>query len=109
MVKQISLDAWQIQHLEDLLKKGSSIVTKTSSPIILYRQTLEEEDGSYEEIVCTLTERFVIEQVVISGGVLPPTFRQQMVYTLEEYPQQLIRKSKDLFLQTIELLEDQLK
>lgn len=109
MVKQISLDAWQIQHLEDLLKKGSGVVTKTSTPIVLYRQTLEEAEGSYEEIVCTLTERYVIEQLVISGGVLPPTFRQQMIYTLEEYPQQLVRKSKDLFLQTIELLEDQLE
>lgn len=109
MVKQISLDAWQVQHLEDLLKKGSSIVTKTGTPIVLYRQTLEEEESAYEEIVCTLTEKYVIEQLVISGGIVPPTFRQQMIYTLEEYPQRLIRKSKDLFLQTIEILEEQIK
>ena len=108
MVKQISLDAWQVQHLEDLLKKAAGIVTKTGIPIVLYRQTLEEEESSYEEVVCTITDRYVIEQLVISGGVLPPTFRQQMVYTLEEFPQRLIRKSKDLFLQTIEMLEDQL-
>ncbi len=108
MVKQISLDTWQVQHLEDLLKKAASIVTKTGTPIVLYRQTLEEEDDSYEEIVCTIIDKYVIEQLVISGGVLPPTFRQQMVYTLEEFPQRLIRKSKDLFLHTIELLEGQL-
>ncbi|HSA98018.1 MAG TPA: hypothetical protein VLF17_02970 [Candidatus Nitrosotenuis sp.] len=107
MVKQISLDAWQIQHLEDLLKKASVIVTKTGNPIILYRQTLEEEDDSFEEIVCSLAERYVVEQLVISGGVLPPTFRQQLVFTLDEFPQRLLRKSKDLFLQTIELLESQ--
>ncbi len=29
MVKQISLDAWQIQHLTDLLEKGANIVAKT--------------------------------------------------------------------------------
>ena len=52
MVKQISLDAWQIQHLSDLLEKGSKIVEKTNRPIVLYRQTLEEEEESYEE-VCT--------------------------------------------------------
>jgi hypothetical protein len=109
LVKQISLDAWQIQHLEDLLKKASSVVTKTGTPIVLYRQTLEEEESSYEEIVCTLTDKYVVEQLVISGGLLPPTFRQQVIYTLEEYPQRLIRKSKDLFLQTIEFLEEQLK
>lgn len=108
MVKQISLDAWQTQHLETLLKKGASIVTKTGTPIILYRQTLEEEEDSYEEIVCSLTDRHVVEQVVISGGGIPPTFRQQMIYSLDEFPQRLIRKSKDLFLQTIELLEEQM-
>ena len=108
MVKQISLDAWQLQHLEDLLKKASAIVTKTGNPIVLYRQTLEEEDESFEEIVCSLAERYVVEQLVISGGVLPPTFRQQFVFTLDEFPQRLLRKSKDLFLQTIELLESQI-
>jgi hypothetical protein len=108
MVKQISLDAWQTQHLGELLKKGASIVTKTGTPIILYRQTLEEEEESYEEIVCSLTDKHVVEQVVISGGGIPPTFRQQMIYDLDEFPQRLIRKSKDLFLQTIELLEEQM-
>ncbi len=108
MVKQISLDAWQTQHLEDLLKKASSIVTKTGNPIILYRQTLEEEDDSFEEIVCSLAEKYVVEQLVISGGVLPPTFRQQFIFTIDEFPQRLLRKSKDLFLQTIELLEGQI-
>lgn len=101
------MDAWQIQHLEDLLKKGSNTVTKTGLPIILYRQTLEEEEDAYEEIVCTLTEKYVVEQLITSGGIIPPTIKQQMVYSLDEFPQKLIRKSKDLFLQTIELLEEQ--
>ena len=30
MVKQISLDAWSLQNLTDLLKKGSQIVAKTN-------------------------------------------------------------------------------
>ena len=108
MVKQISLDAWQIQHLVDLLKKGSDIVTKTNKPIILYRQTLEEEEESYEEIVCTLTKGYVIEQLVTSGGVLVPSFHQQFVFTIEEFPQELLRKSRDRFLQVIDFLEEQL-
>lgn len=109
MVKQISLDAWQIQHLTELLEKGSNIVTKTNRPIVLYRQTLEEEDESYEEIVCTLTKGYVIEQMVTSGGVLVPSFHQQFVFTIEEYPQELLRKSKDRFLEMIDFLEEQLK
>ena len=109
MVKQISLDTWQIQQLMDLLEKGSNIVTKTNRPIVLYRQTLEEEDESYEEIVCTLTKGYVVEQIVTSGGVLVPSFQQQFVFTIKEYPQELMRKSKDRFLEMIDFLEEQLK
>lgn len=109
MVKQISLDAWQIQHLRELLKKGCLAVAKTNHPIILYRQTLEEEEESYEEIVCTLTKDYVIEQLVTSGGVLPPSFHEQFVFTTDEYPEVLLRKSRDRFLQIIDFLEEQLK
>ena len=109
VVKQISLDGWQIQQLVDLLKKGSDIVAKTNRPIVLYRQTLEEEDEAYEEIVCTLTKDYVIEQLVTSGGVLVPSFHQQFVFPIEEYPQELIRKSRDRFMEIIELLEEQTK
>jgi len=109
VVKQISLDTWQIQHLSDLLEKGSNIVAKTNRPIVLFRQTLEEEDDSYEEIVCSLTKGYVIEQMVTSGGVLVPSFHQQFVFTIEEYPQELLRKSQDRFLEMIDFLEEQLR
>jgi len=109
VVKQISLDAWQIQHLSDLLEKGSNIVARTDKPIVLYRQTLEEEEGSYEEIVCTLTKGYVIEQMVTSGGMLVPSFHQQFVFTIEEYPQELLRKSKDRFLEMVDFLDEQLR
>jgi len=109
MVKQISLDAWSLQHLTDLLKKGSQIVAKTNTPIVLYRQTMEEEDGSYEEIVCTLTNDYIVEQLIISGGMVIPAIKQQLVFKLEEFPDRLLRKSKDLFLETVELLEKKLK
>jgi len=109
VVKQISLDAWQIQHLSDLLERGSNIVARTDKPIVLYRQTLEEEEGSYEEIVCTLTKGYVIEQMVTSGGMLVPSFHQQFVFTIEEYPQELLRKSKDRFLEIVDFLDEQLR
>ena len=109
MVKQISLDAWQIQQLADLLRQGSLIVSKTNTPIVLYRQALEEEENSYEEIVCTLTTDHVIEQLVTSGGPLVPSFHQQFVFTIDEYPEHLMRKSRERFLQIVSLLENQLK
>ena len=109
MVKQISLDAWQIQQLTELLKNGSDIVAKTNKPIVLFRQTLEEEEESYEEIVCTLTKGYVIEQMITSGGILVPSFQQQFVFTIEEYPQELLRKSKDRFLEMVNFLSELLK
>ena len=109
MVKQISLDTWSLQHLTDLLKKGSRLVAKTNMPIILYRQTIEEEDDSYEEIVCTLTNDYVIEQLIISGGMIVPAIKQQLVFRLDEFPDRLLRKSKDLFRETTELLEKKIK
>ena len=108
MVKQISLDTWSIHHLTDLLKKGSIIVEKIGTPIILYRQTMEEEEGSYEEVICSLTKNYVIEQLIISGGIIVPTVSQQLVFTLEDFPDRLLRKSKDLFLETVDLLEKKL-
>ena len=109
MVRQISLDAWQVQHLMDLLRKGSKVVAKTNTPIVLFRQTLEEEEDSYEETVCTLTKEYVVEQLITSGGVLPPSIHQQFVFTIEEFPEKLLRKSRDRFLQIIDLLENLLK
>jgi len=109
MVKQISLDAWSLQHLTDLLKKGSRIVAKTNMPIVLYSQTIEEDGDSYEEIVCTLTNDYVVEQLIISGGIVVPTINQQSVFRLEEFPDRLLIKSKDLFQETVELLEKKVK
>ena len=109
MVKQINLDSWQIQHMTDLLKQGSIIVSKTNTPMILYRQTLEDKDGSYEEIICTLTIDYVIEQLVTSGGIFPPSIKEQIVFPIQEYPQKLIRKSRDRFLQIVKVLEEHLE
>jgi len=108
-VQQISLDSWSLQHMTDLLKEGSQVVAKTNTPIVLYRQTMEEDGDSYEEIVCTLTTDYVVEQLIISGGVVVPTINQQSVFRLEEFPDRLLRKSKDLFQETVELLEKKVK
>ena len=109
IVKQISLDSWSLQHMTELLKEGSRMVAKTHTPIVLYRQTMEEEEDSYEEIVCTLTSDYIVEQLIISGGMEVPTINQKSVFRLEEFPDRLLRKSKDLFQETIELLEKKVK
>lgn len=108
MERQMSLDAWQIRHLEDLLRRASAIVHQTNTPIILYRQTLEEEDGSYEEIVCTLAGGYVVQQRVTSGGVIPPSFNEQQIFDIPEYPGVLIKESRDKFLKVVAILEEEL-
>jgi hypothetical protein len=106
MVKQISLDTWSTGRLTELLKKGTNIVTQTNLPIILYRETLEEQEGSFEELICTLTQNHVIEQIVTSGGMVIPSIKQQMVFSIDEFPDRLLRKSKERFSQVVELLEE---
>lgn len=108
MVKQVSLETWQIQRLQDLLHMGSDISSKTDRTIILYRQTIDEDGGCYEETVCTLTAGFVIEQIVTSGGMLVPSFRNQVVYTIQEYPQVLLSQSKERFEDVTNHLEKQI-
>ncbi len=107
MPKQITLDGWLISHFSVLLKKASSHVTKTKIPLVLYRNTLEEEEEAYQETVCTITEGYIIVQVITSGGGVVPSFQQQFVFTLDEFPNWLMRKSKDLFLQCVDILEEQ--
>lgn len=107
MPKQITLDGWLLSHFQILLKRGSAHVTKTKVPIVLYRNTMEEEGESYQEAVCTLTEDYVIIQVLTSGGGIPPSFQQQMVFTIDEFPGWLVKKSRDLLLSCVDLLEDQ--
>ena len=109
MAKQTTLDGWLLYHFEELLKKGSLNVAKTGTPIVLYRNTVEQEEDSYEEIVCTLTEGYVIVQLVTSGGLIVPSFQQQFVFTLDQFPEWLMRKSRDLLLQCVDFLEENLK
>lgn len=109
MPKQITLDGWLLSHFLVLLKKGSSHVAKTKTPIVLYRNTIEEEENSYQETVCTLIDGYIIVQVITSGGGLVPSFQQQMVFTLGEFPTWLMRKSRELMLSCIDYLEEQFK
>ena len=109
MVKQSTLDGWLLNHFSELLKKGSLHVAKTKIPIMLYRNTMEEEGESYQETICTLTEGYVVIQVITSGGGIVPSVQQQLVFPIDEFPDWLMRQSKDLLQRCVDFLEDQLK
>ena len=95
--------------MQDLLEKTTNIISQTNVPVVLYRETLEEKDDAYEEIVCTLGQEHVIEQVIISGGMVVPEIKQQIVFTIDEFPNRLLNKSKDLFAEVVEQLEEQFR
>ena len=105
MAKQINLDSWQSKHLASLLERGSRIVRSTGTPIVLYRQTMEEEGESYEEIVCTLACGYVVEQRITAGGLVRLTVNEQTVFSVGEYPGVLLQKSRERFQEVIDLLE----
>lgn len=109
MPKQITLDGWLLSHFEVLLKKGAAHVAKTKTPIILYRNVIEEETESYQETVCTLTEGYVIIQLITSGGGIVPSFQQQLVFTVDEFPKWLMKKSKEQLRHCVDFLEEQFK
>ena len=45
-----------------------------------------------KKLFVLLPDGYVIEQMVTSGGVLVPSFHQQFVFTIEEYPQEVLTK-----------------
>lgn len=109
MVKQINLDSWQVEHLTNLLKRGAMAVRSTKSPIILYRQSIEESGESYEEIVCTLCEDHVVEQVVVYGGPIPLHIKEQKVFGIESYSMDLNRDRSERFQKIVALLMKELE
>ena len=105
MAPQINLDRWQSAHLTELLSKGTLIAKRTNRPVEIHRRLLEESDGCYEEEVCTLIDGYVMEQRVVSGGPMPPRFVHQSIYSIDEYPDILMKKSRERFLSTTAILE----
>ena len=57
-------------------------------------------------MICTLTSEHVVEQVVTSGGMVIPSIKQQTVFSIDEFPGTLLKKSKDRFSQVVDLLEE---
>ncbi len=100
--KQITLDDWLIERFRYKLSKASIIASKISRPIILYRNTIEEAGYAAEEEVATVNERYIVVQVFTYGGFIPPSFQQQYVFTLDEFPVWIMKRSRDLLLQCID-------
>jgi hypothetical protein len=107
--KQVTLDDWVIERFREKLKKASIIVNRLGKPIVLYRKTIEESECAGEEEVATLvSERYALVQVYTHGGFIPPSFQQQHVFSLDEFPKWMMKRSRELVLQCLEAMDDDL-
>ncbi len=105
--KQVTLDDWVIERFREKLKKASVIANRLGKPIVLYRKTLEESECAGEEEVATLVnERYALVQVYTHGGFIPLSFQQQHVFSLNEFPTWMMKRSRELVLQCIEAMDD---
>ncbi|MFQ5941063.1 MAG: hypothetical protein ACE5KA_05120 [Nitrososphaerales archaeon] len=109
MKKQVTLDEWLITRFKDMLHRASVIAAKKDRPFILYRHSIEETEHAMEEEVATVTSRYVIVQVITHGGFIPPNFQQQFVFSINEFPEWIMRRSREIFLKTFDNLEEEIK
>jgi len=103
---QITLDEFYIKKFKEKIEKMLLISNKNNHPLVLYRRTIEENDVSIEEEIGTVSERYVVVQIFTHGGYLPVLFREQHVFTPEEFPYWIIKRSRSMLLQCMENMDD---
>jgi hypothetical protein len=103
---QITLDEFSIKNFKEKIEKMLLISNKNNHPLVLYRRTIEENDVSIEEEIATVSERYVVVQIFTHGGYLPVLFREQHVFTPEEFPYWIIKRSRSMLLQCMENMDD---
>lgn len=107
--RQVTLDDWVIERFREKLKKASIIASRLAKPLILYRKTLEESECATEEEIATLvSERYVLVQVYTQGGFIPLSFQQQYVFSVDEFPKWMMKRSRELVLQCLETMDVEL-
>lgn len=97
------VERWLAERLEDKLKKYLPVLRQTHKPILLYRNTIEENEAALREQVALIIGRQIIIFVYTYGGFVPATFDRADVYTLDKFTKWIVKKGKkDLLLQCIE-------
>lgn len=105
--KQVTLDEWVLERFRDKLKKAANLTNRFGKPLVLYRRTIEEfESAGEEEIGTLINESYALVQVYTHGGFIPLTFQQQFVFSLDDFPRWVMKRSRDLVLQCLEAIEE---
>jgi hypothetical protein len=106
--EQVTLDGWVTSRLRDRLRRASIIASRSGRPVVLYRHTIEEMDHSAEEEIATVNEQYVVVQVITHGGFIPPNFQQQFVFTFEQFPVWIMKRSNELLSLCRETLDQEI-
>lgn len=103
---QVTLDEWLVERLRDKLAKTSLLSGRLRHPILLYRKTMEESEQSAEEEIATICKDFIIVQVIVYGGFIPPTFHQQYIFTPDKFASWVMHRSRELVMQCLENIDE---
>jgi hypothetical protein len=103
---QVTLDEWLVERLRDKLAKTSILARRLRRPILLYRKTMEESDQSAEEEIATVCKDYIIVQVIVYGGFIPPSFYQQHIFTPDKFASWVMHRSRELVMQCLENTEE---
>ncbi len=105
MDKQVTIEECIISRFRSLLFQASILSFDNSRSIMLYRNIIEEDDTIIEEEVATLSGSFVIVQVITYSEIIAPNIHEQFVFDLEEFPEWVMRRGRELFQRTLATLE----
>lgn len=106
--EQVTLDSWVRGRLQERLRKASIMASRSGRPVVLYRHTIEEVDHSAEEEIATVNEQYVVVQVITHGGFIPPSFQQQYVFTFEQFPDWIMKRSNELLATCLDSLDQEI-
>lgn len=103
--KEHPFEEWLTCKLRDKLKEANVIIQHSHTPLLLYRDTIEESKCAVEEEVCLLAETHVIILLYAYGGFIPSEFQRARIHTIDKFTKWIIKKDrKDLLLQCLENL-----
>ena len=103
---QITLDEFLIKKIKEKIEKILLISNNNNHPIILYRRTIEENEVSIEEEIASVSEKYVIIQIFTHGGYLPVLFREQHIFTPDEFIYWILKRSRSMLLQCLENIDE---
>ena len=103
---QVTLDEFLIEKFKEKMNKILLISNKNNHPIVVYRRTIEENEVSIEEEIASVSEKYVIIQIFTHGGYLPVLFREQHIFTPDEFIYWILKRSRSMLLQCLENIDE---